>query len=307
MKIGAHIPSIESLVGSHVSSFKDFDEMARYARQIECECIQIFAKSPRQWRAKSMTLQKREEIERAREIFDFGPVLTHTAYLINVVTDKQDIYEKSIPSLGDELVRGAILQAAGVNTHLGSVPGGDRDEAVLRGARAIERAFAFADEKCATLGIACDTRLILENSAGAGNLFGNTIAELCAVIKETKVARERLGICIDTCHAWAYGYDVATETGWNEIVDEFKSHKMLDLWQFIHANDCKFARGEKKDRHAWIGEGEIGFEGFRIMLHLGQVHPELAGIAVLTEMPGDPPDKDIVNIQALKALRDRKV
>jgi len=278
--------------------------MAEYARLVGCECIQIFAKSPRQWKASAMPIAKRDEMSVARNVFDFGPVLTHTSYLINLTTDKPDLYEKSIEALADELVRGAVIEAAGVNTHLGNVPDGDREAATARAAQAIGRAFALADTTCASLGISCDTKLILENSAGAGTSFGNTVAELCEVIAQTTVPRVRSGICIDTCHAWAFGYDTGSAEGWREMVGEFTQHNALDLWQFAHANDCTYPRGNHTDRHAWIGEGEIGFAGFAELLRLGEIHPELTDMCVLTEMPGEMPDKDIVNIQALKALRD---
>jgi len=291
-------------IGAHIPTSGGYAKMAEYAQQVGCECIQIFAKSPRQWKASAMPLDKRAELQTAREVYDFGPVLTHTSYLINLSTNKPDLYEKSIAALADELVRGAIIEAAGVNTHVGNVPDGDRVAATTRAAQAIDRAFALADDTCACLGITCDTRLILENSAGAGTSFGNTVTELCDVIAASKVPRSRLGICVDTCHAWAFGYDTGSAAGWQEVIDEFTSRKALDLWLFAHANDCKFPRGNHTDRHAWIGEGEIGFAGFRELLKLGVKHPELKDMPVLTEMPGEMPDKDIVNIQALKALRD---
>ncbi|MCL2491768.1 MAG: deoxyribonuclease IV, partial [Coriobacteriia bacterium] len=212
-------------------------------------------------------------------------------------------YEKSVEALADELVRGSIIEAEGVNTHLGNVVDGDQTAAVKRAARAIERAFDIADRACEKLGIVCSTRLILENTAGAGTTYGSTVTELFDVINETKVADERLGICIDTCHAWAAGYDVSSAEGWTEIIDEIVNVGALGLWRFAHANDCKFDRGSKKDRHAWIGEGEIGFKGFKILLHLGEKHSELESMPVITELPGEMPEKDIINIEALKALR----
>ena len=278
--------------------------MAAYAQEVGCECIQIFAKSPRQWKATPMPLERRDEMRAARKIYDFGPILTHTTYLINITTTNEELYEKSIYALADELVRGSIIEAVGVNTHLGNVPDGDRGVATVRAARAIERAFEIADETCKDRGIQNSTRLILENTAGAGTLYGGTVTELCDVIAETSVPRERLGVCIDTCHAWAYGYDVSARDGWQSLLNEFIAADMLDLWLFGHANDCKFGRGSNKDRHAWIGEGEIGFEGFKILLHLGKEHPELDRMCLMVEMPGEMPEKDIINIDALKALRD---
>jgi len=291
-------------IGAHISTSGGYEKMTRYAQEVGCESIQIFAKSPRQWKATPMPVQRREELRAARAIYDFGPVLTHTAYLINLTTTNEELYVKSIAALADELVRGAIIEAVGVNTHVGNVPDGDPEAAAGRAARAIEDAFEIADQACEELGISNETRLILENTAGAGSLYGGSVVELCNVIAKTSVARERLGICIDTCHAWAYGYDVSSREGWQELIDELIAFDMLDLWLFAHANDCKFGRGSKKDRHAWIGEGEIGFDGFRALLRLGGEYSGLDDMCILTEMPGEEPAKDIINIEALKALRE---
>ncbi|MCL2491610.1 MAG: hypothetical protein FWE87_02530, partial [Coriobacteriia bacterium] len=121
MKIGAHIPTQG-----------DYEKMASYAKEVGCECIQVFAKSPRQWKSTAMDPTKREEMEAARQVYDFGPILTHTAYLINITTSKEDLYEKSVEALADELVRGSIIEAEGVNTHLGNVVDGDQTAAVKR-------------------------------------------------------------------------------------------------------------------------------------------------------------------------------
>jgi deoxyribonuclease-4 len=291
-------------IGAHISTRGNYEKMARYAKEVGCECIQIFAKSPRTWKANPMPISKRDEMRVAREVYDFGPILTHTSYLINFSTDKEELYEKSIDALADEVVRGAILEAEGVNTHVGNVPDGDVVAAGIRAARAIERVFEIADKRCEEMGIENNTRLILENTAGAGSSYGGSMTELSTAIVEANVSRERLGICIDTCHAWAYGYDVSRREGWQEIVDELIGANSLDLWLFGHANDCKFPRGSKRDRHAWIGEGEIGFDGFKALLHLGEEYPELDRISLLTEMPGEEPQKDIINIDTLKALRN---
>jgi len=294
-------------IGAHISTRGGFEKMATYAQEVGCETIQMFTRSPQRWTALPMPLEKRAEMQAARKVYDFGPIMTHGAYLINMTTDKKQIAHLSKMALVDELVRGSIIEAEGVNIHLGNVPNGDRDEAVARAARRIGLTFELVDQECEKLGIAFDTRLVLENSAGMGTSFGNTVTELCKVVKAAVTGglpREKFGICIDTCHAWAYGYDVQTREGWQEVIDEFKAFDMLDLWQFGHANDCKFGRGSRKDRHAWIGEGDIGFDGFKVLLGLGKEYPELDAMCLATEMPGEEPAKDIINIEALKALRD---
>lgn len=269
-------------------------KMAAYAQEVGAECVQIFAKSPRQWHAKPLELSARDEVLNARAEYGLGPILTHTAYLINITTSNDELWAKSVQALADEIIRGSILQAEGVNTHLGNVPNEDWEAAVLRAARAIEEVYAIAEEAGQA-----NTRLILENTAGAGTTFGGSIEQLAAIMSEADVPDEFLGICIDTCHAWAYGYDVSSAEGWSVIVDEVSRLIGLDRWMFVHANDCKFGRGEKKDRHEWIGKGHIGLDGFEALLHL----EGLDHLKLLTEMPGEMPEKDVVNISVLKGLR----
>ena len=281
-------------IGSHVSTTGGYAKVADYLELIGAECFQVFAKSPRQWLAKDIDPATVAELAAVRSSRDIGPLFTHTAYLINLTTSNDELRDKSVAALADELVRGSQLGAAGVNTHLGNVPDGDTGAAITRAADAIERAFALA----ATHG-PVTTRLVLENTAGAGSTFGGPVVDLGAVIDGCDLPRESLGICIDTCHAWAFGYDVASSEGWEELVGEIDHAVGLDRWVLVHANDCKHERGTKKDRHEWVGRGEIGAAGFETMLHL----PGTEHICICTEMPGEAPEKDIVNIEVLKGLR----
>jgi deoxyribonuclease-4 len=283
------------LIGAHVPTTGGYRKMALYSELIGAECLQIFAKSPRQWNAKPLDKEAVETMRELRSDKNIGPVFTHTSYLINLTTDNDELREKSVRGLADELVRGSLLGAAGVNTHLGSVPDGNTSAAIVRAARAIEEAFELAG------GVdAVDTVLILENTAGAGTIFGGPVGDVASVITECEVPNDKLGFCIDTCHAWAYGYDVTTDEAWEEIMSEI-SPVGLDRWRLVHANDCKFGIGSRKDRHEWIGLGEIGNEAFYKLLHLRDVDH----LCLTTEMPGEAPQKDIVNIEALKVLRAR--
>lgn len=280
--------------GCHVPTTGGYAAMLDYAESVGCECLQMFAKSPRQWNSRPIDPEAAAAFVEARRERGFGRVLTHTAYLINVATDDPVMRAKSIAALGDEIARGTLLGADGVNTHLGTDPSGDRRDAARRTADAILQAFDSIG------GPTSNTRLILENTAGAGTTFGDTVEELADVIDDTGLPAESLGICIDTCHAWAAGYDVATAAGWDDLVSRIEARMDIGRLAWIHANDCLFDRGMKKDRHAWIGEGFIGLEGFAAMV----AHPSLAHVDVVTEMPGEMPEKDVVNIERLKALRD---
>ena len=281
------------LLGAHISVAGGYLKALDYAHDVGCECAQIFAKSPRQWRGPATNVDLATQFIDAREERGFGPIFTHTAYLINPATSDPVIREKSIAALADELVRGSLLGAAGVVTHIGSDPDGDPDAAAGRVAQACIRAFELAG------GDACHTRLLLENTAGAGRTFGSSFEELGACIDAAGLPEERLGICLDTCHAWAYGYPVDTPEGWREIVDGIGACCGIGRLGLIHANDCLFARGSRRDRHAWIGDGFIGRPGFAAMVCV----PELANVCAVTEMPGDVPMKDTENLKRLSELR----
>lgn len=282
MRIGAHI----SVAGGYLSALD-------YAESVGAECVQIFAKSPRQWRGKAIDPETAALFRAARAQRGFGPVFTHTAYLINPATSDPVLREKSIHALADELSRGSLLGAEGVVTHIGNDPDADPTAAALRVGEAAVRAFELAG------GDQCKTRLLLENTAGAGRTFGSNFEELGACLDAAGLPAERLGVCLDTCHAWAFGLPVDSADGWQEVVRGIEGCCGTGRLGLIHANDCLFERGSRRDRHAWIGDGFIGMEGFSAMV----CTPQLSGTCVVTEMPGEVPDKDSENIGRLKTLR----
>lgn len=282
------------LFGAHVSVSGGYIAALDYAQSVGCECMQIFAKSPRQWYGKELDPAAVRRFAEAREHHGMGPVFTHTAYLINLATTDDDLRHKSVRALADELIRGATLSAAGVVTHLGNDPGDDPAAAAVRVGQSIVAAYDIAGSAGES------ARLLLENTAGAGRTFGSTFGQLHDCIAEADLAPERLGICVDTCHLFAQGGELDTEAGWRTQITELAATVGLDRLGLIHANDCKFERGTHKDRHEWIGQGFIGIEGFRAMV----CAPELAGMPVVTEMPGEVPEKDAVNNATLVALRD---
>lgn len=284
---------VELLFGAHVSVSKGYPAALDYAREVGCDCIQIFAKSPRQWNASPLSVESCAEFLRLRTESGFGPVFTHTAYLINLATDDPVMRSKSIAALADELERGALLGASGVVTHLGTARDGDRDAAARRIASAIAEAYDQA-----AIGDSV-VRLLLENTAGAGTTYGSDVKELARVIDLGGFDANMVGICIDTCHAFAAGIPLSTEEGWNGLIAAIASGMGADRLGLIHANDCAFALGSHKDRHSWIGDGGIGDTGFSAMVR----HPALRGMSVVTEMPGEVPEKDVANLQRLHILQ----
>ena len=257
--------------------------------------MQIFAKSPRQWRAKGLDPIAAAEFTAMRAEAGLGSLFTHTAYLINPATDNPELRANSIAALADEISRGRLLSAAGVVTHLGNDPAQDPARAAKRVADAIVRAFEAAD------GERGETMLLLENTAGAGTSFGSGFGELGAVVEALPDdLRPHVGLCIDTCHAHAYGIDLSTPEAWESLVEQADSECGQGAIQLIHANDCKFATAERKDRHEWIGDGFLGNASFEAMMCIER----LKETCCITEMPGEIPVKDVVNTARLKAMRD---
>lgn len=273
---------------------KGYEEAARYAASVGAECVQVFAKSPRQWAGPPIDVAAAARFTALRAELDLYPLCTHTAYLLNLACADDALWHRSIEGLADELVRATQLEADYVVTHIGADAACDAPVAAIRVATAIDRAFSSA-------GIADEgPMLLLEDTAGAGRQFGGAFAEIGAVMAALSSARGRVGVCLDTCHAHAFGYDVTTREGWCTLAEEIAFTCGPDAVRVVHANDCVLPAGAKRDRHAWIGDGTIGVQGFSAMLH----QAALASACVITEMPGEVPVKDETNLARLRELRD---
>lgn len=285
-------------IGAHVSVAKGLTAALTYALSVGCEAMQIFAKSPRQWQGPPIDPEKAWRFTVESREAGMAGVFTHTAYLINLASPDDALWERSVAALADEITRGRLLGAKGVVTHLGTHPSGESDEAAERIALAIEAAFQRAGGPPDA-----STLLLLENNAGAGRLYGCSIEAISKVLDACGGLRPFLGVCFDTCHAHASGIDVSGDDAWRAVLDEVQRTCGMGAIKLIHANDCMFPFGSRRDRHAWIGEGTIGLEGFEAMVR----RTELADISVITEMPGEVPEKDEVNVARLKNMRLNEV
>lgn len=282
-------------IGAHVSVARGYTEAVTYAVSVGCEAIQVFAKSPRRWIAAPLDPDAGRRFAAEREAQGIRSSFTHTAYLINLASDDVVLWERSVDALADEITRGRLLEVDGIATHLGAHPSGESEVAADRIAAGVRRAFERAGGDPAS-----PTRLLLENTAGAGNTYGRTVAALAAVMERCPNLTPQLGVCLDTCHAHVGGIELHDDAAWGRILGEIAQacgHGALGL---IHANDCLHPFGSRRDRHAWIGDGTLGTEAFAAMLR----RPELEGVSIVTEMPGEVPVKDAENVRRLKSLRD---
>jgi deoxyribonuclease-4 len=256
------------LVGGHVSTAGGL--VKAYERGVEfgCEALQIFNQSPRMWKP---TQWKQDDIDEFRQRMADGPmksVVIHAVYLINAASNDREIRKKSLDSLAHALRVGDAIGADGVVFHPGSTVGEPLDESIDRVGEAIRHVLDESE--------ACP--LLLEDTAGAGGTIGRDFHELARLI-ELGGGGKRLGICLDSCHLFASGYDVSTADKLGRVVDECDSIVGLDRLHCLHVNDSMVALGSNRDRHSILPDGELGSRGLGAFLS----EPRFEGLPALLE------------------------
>ena len=260
MLIGAHVSTAGGLVNAH-------------QRGVErgCEAIQVFNQSPRAWRP---TNWKQPDIEAFLELMDDGPIKSitiHAVYLINPATKDGEMRRKSATSMIHALRMGDSINADGVVIHPGSTVGEPHEQALPRVGEMIKHALDESDS----------CRLLLEDTAGAGNTLGRSFEELAKLI-QLSGRRKRVGVCLDSCHMLASGIDIATADKLASVIDDFDDVVGLDRLQCLHVNDSQMPLGSNRDRHAPPGDGELGARGCAAFLS----EPRFEGLPALFEGPG---------------------
>jgi deoxyribonuclease-4 len=278
MLIGAHVPGgLRKAVAAGVER--------------GCETIQIFNQSPRMWKP---TGYGEDDFAAFREAIADTPimaVLIHAVYLINTASSDSELREKSLTSLVASLQVGAGIGATGVVLHAGSAKTGEVGPAIAQAGEVIREALAQTE--------GCE--LHLENTAGAGGTLGRSFDELAALL-EAAGGSPRLGVCLDSCHLLASGYEIRTADALSSVLDEFDATVGLKRLGSLHLNDSANPLGSNRDRHANIGDGEIGEEGCAAFLS----EPRFDALACALETPG--PDKQgptAAEIEHCRALRAR--
>ncbi len=267
--------------------------MAAHERAVErgCEAMQVFNQSPRAWRP---TRWKPDDVAEFLSLMKKGPVESatiHAVYLINPATKDREMRKKSADSLIHALRMGDEIGADGVVLHPGSTVGEPQDEALARVGEMLKHALAES-EGC---------RLLLENTAGAGNTLGRSFEELRDLI-DLAGGDRRIGVCLDSCHMFASGFDITTAKKVGEVVEHFKTTVGIRRLRCLHVNDSMTPLGSNRDRHAIPGEGEIGAKGCAAFLS----EPAFEKLPALFEGPGTSghaPDK--VDVDTMKKLRRR--
>ncbi|MGB8520629.1 MAG: deoxyribonuclease IV [Candidatus Tumulicola sp.] len=273
-------------IGLHVRVGGGYGKAVAHAKATGCNALQVFSSNPRSYRPSAIDGTALDAFAEMRRDAGIDPCAIHTPYLINLASDDPKIYAGSLRLLRGDLAAAARGGMQLVNTHLGSYGTRERDEGFVAICRALEEALAD---------VAPGVFLVLENSAGAGNLAGGTLEELGAFVNA--VDHPQLGVCLDTAHAWAAGYEINSAAGVDRFLESADRHIGVDRLLMFHFNDTEVPLGGSRDRHWHIGEGNVGFEGFRALLS----RPELHGKTAILETPGDDAD-DLRNMQTIRAI-----
>jgi deoxyribonuclease-4 len=277
------------LIGAHVSTAGGLVQAHERGVERGCEAIQVFNQSPRQWRP---TRWKPDDVARFLELMDGGPIKSatiHAVYLINPATKDREMRQKSAASLIHALRMGDEIGADGVVVHPGSTVGEPHDEALPRVGEMVRHALAESDS----------CRLLLENTAGAGNTLGRSFEELRELI-DLAGGDRRIGVCLDSCHMLASGFDIRTAAKLRDVVDRCVKVVGLRRVRCLHLNDSLTPLGSNRDRHAPPGDGELGARGCAAFLS----EPRFEKLPALFEGPGlegEAPGK--VDVDRMRELR----
>ncbi len=279
---------MKHLLGAHVSVAGGLDKA--FARGVEsgCTALQIFTKNANRWQVKPITASEASAFRQAWQESGIGPVMAHDAYLINLASPKSAVWEKSKVALRDELMRCAQLGITDLVMH----PGAHLGTGIDVGLERIRQAFREILPETPH-----EVRLLLENTAGQGSYFGGDFAHLAALLEGFD--EKRFGVCFDTCHAHAAGYDLSSEEGYAQTMAEFDRLVGLEQIKAFHLNDSLKTCGSKVDRHAHIGQGTIGRTGFASLMQ----DQRFVNIPMVLETPkGDQNEMDLVNLALLQDL-----
>lgn len=274
-------------LGKHISIAGGIDKAPQRAKELGCNCLQIFAKNPRGWKGRTISAGEIKELQEKMEEFKMGDLVVHSTYLINLATPKDELWKKSIAGLREDYERCGKISAKYLVLHPGSHTGSGVKLGIKRISAALDQVLAEIDNQ---------TKILLENVSGAGTAIGSNFKEIHGIIENIN-AQERVGLCLDTCHSFAAGYDLRNKEGIDKLLGEIDSEIGLEKLKVIHINDSKHELGTNKDEHAHIGEGFIGNDGFKNIIN-HQLLKDLTFILETADFPGE--DEDVKRILSLR-------
>jgi deoxyribonuclease-4 len=277
-------------IGTHVSIAGGLWKAPGNAAKVKAECFQIFSRSPHGGPVKPITKDVQKQFKSEMDKHGFKNFYIHAPYFINFASAKNATYYGSISVIREELERGTLLGCKALMTHLGSFGELSEEEGIDKEVKAVAKVME---------GYKGTTQLLLEISAGAGRVVGDTFEELAAILDDKRLKNYNVGVCLDTCHLFASGYDLRDKKSVDETMKKFDKVLGNDRLIVLHANDSKGEFGKHLDRHEHIGQGNIGLAGFAAMAK----HKVLGKLDWILETPKDEPGWDPMNIKLLEKLR----
>lgn len=280
------------LIGAHMSIAGGLDQALLRGQRLGCETIQIFVKSNVQWRMPPLAREELVRFTAAVQKSGIWPVFAHSSYLINLGSSSTRVLRRSVRSLADEMRRVADLGLPWLVLHPGSHGGRGIAEGIKKVASCLDEVLSQSPGSRA--------RILLETTAGQGNSVGWRFEQLEEIMARVSL-RRRLGICFDTCHVFAAGYDISTPSGYRRVMKEFDAAIGIEKIAAFHLNDSVGVAGSRLDRHAHIGKGKLGLGAFRLLLN----DPRFAGLPMVLETPkGKGVAADRRNLRVLRALME---
>ena len=275
-------------LGAHMSISGGLEKAVVRGQEVGCEAIQIFTKSSNQWKAKSLTSTEVTAFRDACQTAGIGPIIAHSAYLINLAAPDQVLYEKSIQAFRDELQRCELLDIPYLVVHPGAHLGTGEEQGLKRITAAIDRIHRDTPKMQAAI--------VLELTAGQGTVLASKFEHFATILEQVEEP-ERLGFCLDTCHLLAAGYDFRSPEGYAQVMGAWDELVGIERVRVIHLNDSKKDLGSRVDRHEHIGQGYVGTKGFELLLN----DRRLAGLPMVLETPKED-DADVRNLATLRRL-----
>ncbi len=274
-------------IGFHVSIAGSIDMAVDRAVKLGCNTFQVFTTNPRSWKLKKLKSEETRAFAEKVNSCDVKPVFSHMPYLSNLASPRDDIYAKSVEALVTELERCRRLEIPYLVTHLGSHLGAGMQSGLDRITRAIDKAFSISN-----VGVT----LLLENTAGTKNSMGSSFEDIQQIIGHLAHS-EHVGICFDTCHAFASGYDLRTVDGVEETISKLDRIVGFERVHLVHLNDSVSDLASGIDRHEHIGMGKIGEKGFRNFLK-----SRFRSLPLILETPKDFRRSDVENLKTVRDL-----
>jgi deoxyribonuclease IV len=286
---------LKKRIGVHVGTAGGVWTAVDRAVAAGANTFQIFSSSPRMWKAGPVKAADAAKMKELRAKHDVGPVAIHASYLINLCSQTEAVRANSVAAFRGEVERALALGAEYLVLHPGSWKGLTRDEGLRLAAESIEKAIGTLSAGVTWQGK--DFKILIENTAGAEFSLGGKLEQVAELVERLKACAP-VGVCLDTCHVHVSGYDIVSPDGYTETMMLVKDTVGFDAVKVWHCNDAKAAMGSKLDRHENIGEGTIGAEAFRRLLH----DERFAHAAFIAETPVDAPGDEARNVGVLRAL-----